>query len=115
MGSNSAGKALGSQSNSGVDQKNAEIQSELTSNMRAATKAMPPISSCQSTVSEADVGGMAVEVEPSHQYSIACCCCVTDGSRGQYDRMASDMGVKMEQRGGTEFLHEERMAPIDIH
>jgi len=29
-----------------------------------------------------DVGGMAVEVEPSHQYPITCCCCVTDGSRG---------------------------------
>ena len=25
---------------------------------------------------------MAVEVEPSHQYSITCCCRVTDGSRG---------------------------------
>jgi len=32
--------------------------------------------------SEADVGGMAVEVELSQQYSIAYCCCVTDGSRG---------------------------------
>ena len=27
-------------------------------------------------------GVMAVEVEPSHQYSITFCCCVTDGSRG---------------------------------
>lgn len=26
--------------------------------------------------------GMAVEVEPSHQYPIPCCCCVTDGSKG---------------------------------
>ena len=25
---------------------------------------------------------MAVEAEPSHQYPITCCCCVTDGSRG---------------------------------
>jgi len=33
-------------------------------------------------VSEAGVGGMAVEFEPSHQYSITFCCCVTDGSRG---------------------------------
>jgi len=34
------------------------------------------------TASEADVDGMAIEVEPSHQYSIPCCCCVTDGRRG---------------------------------
>jgi len=33
-------------------------------------------------MSEADGGGVAVEAESSHQYSIACCCCVTDGSRG---------------------------------
>ena len=32
--------------------------------------------------SEADVGGTAVEVEPSHQYFIAFCCRVTDGSEG---------------------------------
>lgn len=31
---------------------------------------------------EADTGGMAVEVEPSHQYSMTCYCRVTDGSRG---------------------------------
>ena len=31
---------------------------------------------------EANLGGMAIEVEPSHQYSIKFCCCVTDGSRG---------------------------------
>jgi len=32
--------------------------------------------------SEADGGGMAVEVEPSHQYSLRFCCHVPDGSRG---------------------------------
>ena len=32
--------------------------------------------------SEADVCGMTVEAESSHQYSITCCCHVTDGSRG---------------------------------
>ena len=31
---------------------------------------------------EVDVGGMEVEVEPSCQYSITFCCCMTDGSRG---------------------------------
>jgi len=33
-------------------------------------------------MSEADVGGMAVEIEPSHQYSITFCCHATDDSRG---------------------------------
>ena len=33
-------------------------------------------------MAEADVGGVAVEVETSHQYSITFCCCATDGSRG---------------------------------
>ena len=28
------------------------------------------------------VGGMAIEVEPSREYSITCCCHTTDGSRG---------------------------------
>jgi len=32
--------------------------------------------------SEVDVGGMAVEADPSHQQSIMFCCCATDGSRG---------------------------------
>ena len=31
---------------------------------------------------EMDVGGMAVESEPSHQYPITRFCRVTDGSRG---------------------------------
>jgi len=29
-----------------------------------------------------DVGGMAVEVKPSRQYSVICYCHVTGGSRG---------------------------------
>ena len=45
-------------------------------------KVMPPILWCCPTISEVDVGGMAVEVEPSYQYSIIFCCYVTDGSRG---------------------------------
>ena len=47
-----------------------------------ALKVVPPILWCWPMMSEADVGGMAVEVEPSHQYSITFCCYVTDGSRG---------------------------------
>lgn len=47
----------------------------------AALKVMPAILVCWPTVSVADAG-MAVEVEPSQQYSITLCCCVTDSSRG---------------------------------
>ena len=47
---------------------------------------------------------MAEETEPSQQHSITCCCCVTDGSKGQSDKMASDMELHMKQRCVTEFL-----------
>ena len=36
-------------------------------------------------------------------------------AEGQSDKMASDMEVHMKQRGAPEFLHAEKMAPIDIH
>ena len=36
-------------------------------------------------------------------------------AEGQSDKMASDMEVHMKQRCVTEFLHVEKMAPIDIH
>jgi len=49
--------------------------------MRAVPKVTSPVWLCWLTTSEAD-GGMAAEVEQSHQYSITFCCCVTDGSRG---------------------------------
>ena len=42
---------------------------------------MPPLLWCWPTTPEVDVGGMAAEAEPSHQYSITCCCCVIDGNR----------------------------------
>ena len=50
--------------------------------MRTSQKVMSPILLYWPTVSEVDVGGTAVEVEPSHQYSVEFCCHVTDGSRG---------------------------------
>ena len=50
--------------------------------IRAAPKVMPPILSCWPMMSEVDADGMAVEVEPPHQYSITFCCNVTNGSRG---------------------------------
>ena len=50
--------------------------------MRATLKEMSPISLWWPTTPVVDVGGTAVEAEPSHQYHIPCCCRVTDGSRG---------------------------------
>ena len=47
----------------------------------AALKVVHPILLCWPMMSEADVGGMAVESEPFHQYPIIFCCHVTDGSR----------------------------------
>jgi len=57
----------------------------------SAPKVMPPISLYWPMESEVDVGGTVVEAEPSQQYLITFCCCVTDGSR-QPDRMVSDHG-----------------------
>jgi len=51
-------------------------------NMKAALKVIPPISLCWPLTLEVDVGGMAVEVEPSCQYSVTCCCHVTWQLRG---------------------------------
>lgn len=47
---------------------------------KAALKVMPSVLSCQPLTSEVDVGGMVEEVESSHQYSVTCCCRVTNGS-----------------------------------
>ena len=55
-------------------------------------------------MSEVDVGGMAVGVESSHQYSIISCCCVMDGNRGAFYKIASDMEVHMKQRCVNEFF-----------
>ena len=41
-----------------------------------------PYSLLSQHTSEADVGGMAVEVEHSQQYAITVSCHLTDGSRG---------------------------------
>ena len=50
--------------------------------MRVTPKLMPPVLLCWPVILEADVGDMAVEVEPFHQYSIKFCCRATDDSRG---------------------------------
>ena len=48
---------------------------------RAAPKLMPPILLCWPTMSEANVVDMAVEVEPSPQYSVKFRYRATDDSR----------------------------------
>ena len=45
-----------------------------------APDVMPPVLLCWSTTTQEDVCG-TVEVEPSHQYPVTCCCRVTGGSR----------------------------------
>ena len=51
-------------------------------NTKVALKVMLLILLCWPTVSEADVGGITVQVESSHQYSLPFCYLATDGSRG---------------------------------
>ena len=46
-------------------------------------KVMPPTVLVWPTMSEVDVGGMAVETEPSHKYSVTFWCHVADSSRGE--------------------------------
>ena len=83
--------------------------------MRAAVEAMNPISLCWPMISEAKVGGMAVEVETSENPP-PCCCHATNGSRGegQSDKMISDMEVHTNQRFRIELLYMEKMTHIDL-
>jgi len=69
---------------------------------RAALKVTPPILIYWLSMSEADVGDMAAEVEPSCHYPVPFCCSVTEK---QSDRMASDMKFCMMQRCGIKLLH----------
>lgn len=64
---------------------------------RTSPKVVPPFLLCSPTTSETDAGGMAGEVEYSHQYPVTCCCCVTDGSRGA----AGQKGVWHGSRDGA--------------
>ena len=82
---------------------------------RAAPKVTSLILLCWPPMSEADAGGMAMEVEPSHQYSVTFCCGVTDGSRGEVWPNSVDTEVHVEQRYVTEFFHLEKITPTDIY
>ena len=66
--------------------------------MRAVLKVMPPILLCWHTTLEADVGGMAAEVEPSHQYPITFVAVQQMAAEGQSDKMTSDMQVCLKQK-----------------
>ena len=57
--------------------------------------------------------GMTVGAEPSHQYSLIAVWEMA--AEQQSDEMASDMEIRTKQRGVTEFLHGEKIAPTDIH
>lgn len=46
--------------------------------MRASLKVRSLVLLCWPTMSKADVGGMAIVVEPSYQFSIAFCCHVSE-------------------------------------
>ena len=72
---------------------------------------MPPILLLWHMISEVDVDSTALEGGASHQYCITFCYSVTDGSRGQSDKMVSDMEAWMKQKVS---LSVEKMAPTDI-
>jgi len=58
---------------------------------------------------------MAVEAEPSHQYSIARCCMWHMAAEEHSDTLLPDTEVHLKQRHVIEFLHAEIIALIEIH
>jgi len=83
----------------------------------AAPKVTPPVPLCWSMMSEAEGGGVAVEVEPSHQCSATFCCRATDDSRGAtWQRHLTWKCICIWSKGVvTEFLQVEKNAHSDIH
>lgn len=61
---------------------------------------------------QGDVGGMAVEIEPSHQHPITFCCCVRDGRKP--DGMAPGMQVCVKQSRVIEFSHAGENAQLEV-
>jgi len=85
--------------------------------MRAVEKVMPPILLCWLTISKAGGGDMAVEVEPSHQYSITSWC---HGSKGAiWQKNGIWHGRVCEAKVKNWILpckkKKKKKAPIDIH
>lgn len=62
----------------------------LSIHTKAVPKVTSPILVCWPTMSAVDVDGMAMEVEPSQQYSLALCCCAIGGSRGPDQKTSVD-------------------------
>ena len=59
---------------------------------------MPPMLLFWPTILEADVSVTPVEVESFRQYSVTCCCHVTDGSRGAVQRSEVRYGIAHEAK-----------------
>ena len=95
------------------ERANEENSSNVELYTRVSQKVMPLILLCWPSMWEEDVGGMAVKVEPSLQYSIKFYFQIA--AEGQSDKMASNMKVCMKQKCINEFLHEETIACTDIH
>ena len=70
---------------------------------------------CWPTTSEADVGGLAVKVEPSTNTLFCSVPLWKMAAEEQSDRIAPDTEVQMKQRCGIDFLHVENVALTDIH
>lgn len=83
--------------------------------MSAVLNVVPPVLLCWPTISEVNVGAVAVEVEPSHQYSVPFGSVQQMATEGQSNRMVSEVEVHMKQRCVTKFLHVEKKMHIDIH
>ena len=65
-------------------------------------------------MSEADVGGMAVEGELSDNTPLHVVAMWQMAGKGYSDKTVSDMEVHVKQRYGIEFLHVETFLPIDF-
>jgi len=83
------------------------------SNVRGLLWIMPPVLLYWCTTSEADVGGTAVEVEPSYLYSVMCCCHVTDGSRGA--KWYLTWKCEWNRSVGLNSSMKKKMAPVHVH
>ena len=84
--------------------------------VRTTPRLMPPILLCLLTISEADVGGIAAGVEPSHQWPVTCCCCSTHGSRGAVWQNGIRHG-SVDRAKGCYWIPPcgKTMSPTDIH
>ena len=87
----------------------------MLSYTKAALKLIPPILLCWPITSETYVDGMAEEVEPFTDVPLCAVAVREMAAKGQSDKMVSDIGVHMKQKGGTEFPRVEKVAPTENH